>query len=334
VLVVSLEGQILASNRASQLLFTNGESRDGEPLASSVRESSRASIEAVFTEAKTTGYALRRSVEVEFEDGLRLPVGLSASLVAASEQSPSAIVLVVQDLTVDRELAAFAREETRRTDLIAEASHEIRNPMTAVLGTLEVLLAGALPAPDRKLAGFAHNEAKRILLLVRDILDSQRLGGKDDVLDRSSFDVALLIAEAVAGVRAVIPQALVRVEVEPGLPLLKGDRPKLDRVVRNLVENALKYSPDGAEVVVTARRIDEALELLVLDRGIGIPADEVSRVFEKFYRTTATRRRKIPGHGLGLAMVKTIVEAHDGVVAVKSEPGKGSTFSVRLPLAA
>lgn len=333
VVVAGLDARIVLANRTAGLLFEPGAGVPGAHLVQSACPAARAALEAVFIESRDVGFSLRRELTLPLEDGVELPATLSGSLARESGDAPGSVVLIVQDATLDVELVRRSATDASHAGLVAEASHEIRNPMTAVLGTLEVLLAeSSLSASGRQLAGFAHREAKRVVLLARDILDSARLETKDGVLDRTSFDVGCLLAESVAGVRASMPIALVRVEVEPGLPFVRGNRELLDRVLRNLIENALKYSPPTSEVLVAARRVESAIEIAVTDRGIGIPQDELPRVFQKFFRTSTTRHRKIPGYGLGLAMVKSIVEAHGGHATVESELGKGSTFRVRLPV--
>jgi two-component system sensor histidine kinase VicK len=142
-----------------------------------------------------------------------------------------------------------------------------------------------------------------------------------------------LIREVVQGAEATIAQVglAMRVEMAESLPLVHGDRDQLVQVLHNLLGNAIKFSPDGGTITVRVRPIDTAVQVAVTDEGIGIPANQIEKIFERFYQVDGSSRRRFGGTGLGLAIVKRIVEAHKGKVWVESKEGKGSTFFFTLP---
>jgi signal transduction histidine kinase len=334
VLVLDVEGRVLAQNRAAELMIENG---SGGEAGGSFRDAVRPEIVGIVTEVVEAvlrdGYALPRQIDVDLGEQRTTPAALSGSLARDENGAAAGIVLVVQDMSAAEELARRTRLEASRAHLVAEASHEIRNPLTAVHTALELLLQSTMPESERRLADLAYEHVRRVLALLRDILDAARLEAGAAAIERAPVALAVTIPEVLEAIRAANPDATIRVEIEPGLPPVMGERRKLDRVIRNLVENAIKYSPQEKEVRVSARRVDQAVEIAVSDRGMGIAPEELPRIFDKFYRARAAESRRVPGSGLGLAMVKAIVEAHGGTIRVESEPERGSTFRVRLSIA-
>ena len=173
----------------------------------------------------------------------------------------------------------------------------------------------------------------RLLRLVGDLLFVAQADAGRLTLERAKVDVAALAADCVEAARPVADQRSIELQLaaEP-VPALVGDRGRLAQVLDNLVSNALKFTPEGGRVEVRTSVTDDYVRLDVEDSGIGIPAEEQPRLFERFFRAASATEQAIPGTGLGLAIVKAIVEAHAGRIEVVSAPGKGTTFRVELPL--
>ncbi len=226
--------------------------------------------------------------------------------------------------------------EMARSELVARVSHEVRSPLTHVIGYLELLRdgePGPLTTQQRQMLDVIGRGAHRLLQMVEDLLaaSSIEMGSFEPALERVDFSA--LVSDAC---RSVVPEARTRnlvlvAQVPDGL-VVRGDAARLDRVVSNLLSNAVKFSLPGGCVEVRARARDDGVELTVVDTGIGIPLNEQDRLFGRFFRSTISRRREIPGAGLGLYIVKRIVDGHGGTVRVRSAPGEGTTVTVRLPV--
>jgi len=232
----------------------------------------------------------------------------------------------------ERERAVRARR-----DFLANLSHEIKTPITAIHGYAETLREEPLPPADkvRSFAEAIHRQSRRLLAMVGDLLALSRIEEIEErgALERREEKVAELLETAV---QACAPQgraAGIRIQVacDPQLTA-RVDRRLLEQAVENLVDNAVKYSLRGRSVEVTARRDGETLEIQVRDQGIGIPAEAIPRIFERLYRVDKGRSRDRGGTGLGLAIVKHVAWAHGGRVTVSSQPGRGSTFTLRVPV--
>jgi two-component system phosphate regulon sensor histidine kinase PhoR len=238
------------------------------------------------------------------------------------------IVVTMTDITQRRRL------EVLRRDFVANASHELKTPVAAVRALAETLLTALPDDPEagRRFAERIGREAERLDLLTRDLLDLSRV--ERGALDVEPVDLVGLVKEVVGGYadRAEERRIKLRTEVEPGVAL-RGDRAQLGLLLSNLIDNALRYTPAKGAVCVRLNAAESRAVLQVHDTGQGIPAGELSRVFERFYRVDKARARQTGGTGLGLAIVRHVAEAHGGTVRVDSELGRGSTFTVALPVA-
>lgn len=227
-------------------------------------------------------------------------------------------------------LARLERTFGRQKEFLADASHELRGPLMVIRGNLDLLRLDLPPAERAQSVREATEEVDRMANLVSDLLFLSEVDAPETV---AHAPVALheVVAEVYARARDVDggQHELALAENDPATVL--GDRERLGQMVWNLVENGLRYTPPGGRVTLALRRQGQVAEVLVADTGIGIPAEHLPRIFERFYRVDRARSRSQGGTGLGLAIVKQIAEAHGGQVRVRSEPGVGSTFTVALP---
>lgn len=240
-----------------------------------------------------------------------------------------------------RVLNAMARQlderETVRRDFLANVSHELRTPVANVQFTAEALLAGAAddPVRRRQMLETIAREADRLARLVRQLLDLLRLQSGRLPLASTPLAVSELLEDAVArfAVRAEAAGVTLEATTSGPSPILDADPDRLAEVLDNLVDNALRSTPPGGRVRLDARTEGDLVVLAVSDTGVGIPPGDLPFVFEKFYRGSAGRDRGSGGSGLGLSIVKAIVEAHGGRITVHSQPGQGTTFEITLPRA-
>jgi len=239
------------------------------------------------------------------------------------------VLLVVHDLTEAR------RVETTRKAFVANVSHELRTPLASVKASVETLEGGALedPKASREFLERISRNVDRMTRLVGDLLDLSRLESGEDSLNLESVDIYRPIKEAVELYKTQANDRGVELSVSSsgGLPPALADEGRIQQVVANLVENAVKFTPRGGKVQVDARSINGALEVTVRDTGIGIAPEHLPHTFERFYKVD--RSRSDTGTGLGLAIAKHIVQAHGGRIWVESNLGEGSTFGFTLPTA-
>ena len=254
---------------------------------------------------------------------------------------PPKRVMIVRALTLldggaiatIEDVSERARLDSVRTDFVANISHELKTPVGA-LAVLAEALQDSVDEPDvaRRLAERITNEAHRVSRTIDDLLELSRieLGGQ---AIQQEVDVVALLHEAVDRHAATAAQCSVILRVDEGdAPSVLGDRRQLASAVANLVDNAVKYSDAGGEIVVTASHDADGWVLIgVADQGVGIPARDLDRVFERFYRVDRARSRDTGGTGLGLAIVRHVATNHGGEVSVRSQEGEGSTFTIRIP---
>jgi two-component system phosphate regulon sensor histidine kinase PhoR len=226
--------------------------------------------------------------------------------------------------------------EQRQTEFVAAVSHEFRSPITTIRHLTELLAQDRLPSLEMQRRCLTHiaQETERLNTLVEDLLDFGRIESRRKTYHREPADIALLVRQAVDDFRQD-PESVAHFwnteRVTPGLWSVV-DGGALRRALRNLLENAVKYSPAGRTIFVSLHRAGDELRIAVRDEGEGIPKQEQHAVFEKFVRGRAALEARIKGTGIGLALVKSIAEAHGGRVTLESEPGRGSTFSITIPL--
>ena len=276
-------------------------------------------------------------------NGLALVSGQLARIMLGS--SDTARRLHETEALAEREQAKAERAEQSRRELIVNVSHELRTPAASIRGHVESLLlsmdeggAGS-PAPGelRSYLGIVHRETERLNALVDELLSLARAESGELRLEIGPVAVGDVVEEVCQSLAPLARrERLVTVvsEVAPRLPPVLADRQRLGQVLLNLVRNAITYTPEGGIVSITVERADtDRLALTVADTGIGIPPEDLDRVFERFYRTDESRARTSGGFGLGLAIVRDLVEAMGGAVSAHSVVGEGSSFRVLLRVA-
>lgn len=239
-------------------------------------------------------------------------------------------VIVLHDVT------ALNRLEAARRDFVANVSHELKTPITSIKGFVETLLDGALDDPDsaRRFLATIAKQATRLDALIEDLLKLSRVEqeGERGAIELFDGPIEEILASAVqtCGVLALAKDVRIHLDTQHGLYARRNPE-LLQTAVENLLDNAVKYSPEGTDVYVTATRANGIISISVRDQGCGIERQHLSRIFERFYRVDKARSRKLGGTGLGLAIVKHIVRVHGGQTSVESVPQKGSVFSIHLP---
>src|SRR5262245_35094220 len=224
--------------------------------------------------------------------------------------------------------------EMLRRELVANVSHELKTPISALRAHLENLLDG-VEEPNPETLQVMLVQSERLGRLVDELLDLSRLESGDVPLDRERVELAPLVGQVISEIEVARPEpgASVSNEVPADLPPVFADRERVHQVLFNLLDNAARLTPRGGRVTVTASRRERSVHVAVADTGPGISPEDLPRVFERFFRVDASRSRDDGGTGIGLAIARSVVEAHGGRIWAESEPGRGSTFTFELPVA-
>jgi len=242
-------------------------------------------------------------------------------------------------VTVFHDVTSFKELDEMKNDFVRMVSHELRSPLAAIKQQHTVILdglAGDLSDKQRELLARAQAKIQGLLDLINDLLDIARMEAGHRHLEQVPLNLGETLAEVVdlLRARAEDQQVALKLDLPPELPQIRADKRSMEEVFTNLVTNAINYSPDGGDVKVACLPRGNYLEVRVQDQGIGIPEEEVAKIFDKFYRVKHPKARQVIGTGLGLSLVKSLVEAHRGAVEVESQPGVGTTFRVLFPTVA
>lgn len=326
LVVIGQDRRIRLANPAATALF--GGALTGRHYLLTLRQPAlQAAIEAALTRGEAAQVRLVRAEGGGAETVYRVTLALMAG--------KQAVALTFEDLTEAEQAAQMRR------DFVANVSHELRTPLTALSGFIETLQGAARDDPgarDRFLQIMAH-EAGRMNRLVQDLLALSRVEGGERIRPSDRVDVQALLAPVLASLQPLAQAFATRLEVtgETAALIVPGDADQLTQVLTNLIENAVKYGGEGGLVRVHLAQdrlpAGLALRIDVIDQGPGIESQHLPRLTERFYRVDGHRSRAVGGTGLGLAIVKHIVNRHRGRMKIESKPGKGSVFSVLLPVA-
>jgi two-component system OmpR family sensor kinase len=260
--------------------------------------------------------------------------------------SPDEVRRLATSFNVMAQEVKTSRQAQR--DFVANVSHELRTPLTSIQGFSQAILDGTARDGEaqRHAAQIINDEAERMTRLVNDLLDLAKLDAGQIVMAQEPVDMGQLLRGCVEKLSPQARKSSIELQLDVGaLPSLSGDNDRLAQVFTNLVDNALKHTPQGGRVTVAAREVQEPptgkgekavprIAVSVADTGSGIPPEDLSRIFERFYQVDKSRHRKDRGAGLGLAIAKEIVQAHDGQIKAESVVGVGTKFTVTLPASA
>ncbi len=327
LVVVDHERQARLMNRAFRDLFAVDPQTTEGSLLEIVRD---AAVERLLGETLTLGESRRGALTLPGAEGAHLEVVLEP-IKPEGETIRGAVVLF-------RDITGTRQTETMRRDFVANVSHELRTPLSILRGYLETLLENPKQPPAELLRIFEVMErhSNRLTLLVDDVLSLAKLEGAGASLDFTTIRPANFLAAMMRDWEKKFAAKNLHAELEADdeLPPLQVDEGRLQEIVYNLLDNAVKYSDAGGRVIVRAERHDGYLCISVSDDGVGIPARDLPRIFERFYRADKSRQRERGGTGLGLSIVKHIAQLHGGRVEAESEPDRGTTVRIYLPIAA
>jgi len=327
VLAVDAHDHLLLLNQSVRAMFRLGPRLgEGKPFLEVIRNADLLDLLRACREARGEMVSRELSLTTPVErilDVHALPLRVGGE--------GTGVLMVLHDVTQLRRL------ERVRTEFVANVSHELRTPLTAIRGYLETLLEGGLDERDtaRRFLEIVSRHTERLGRLLDDLTDLSNieLGKVALELEPTELGEALEAVVAIIEPRAAGKGVSLAADLPPDLPRVLADGDRLTQILINLLDNAVKFTPAGDRVTVTAAVQDQMVEIAVADTGIGIPSTDLPRITERFYRVDKARSRELGGTGLGLAIVKHLVQAHGGELSIESDAGKGTTVRFTLPVA-
>jgi signal transduction histidine kinase len=245
-------------------------------------------------------------------------------------------ILLFGLILTNRTIAHELELSKMKSDFVSTISHEFKSPLSSIRQLAEMLQSGRVPSEDRRQEYYdvLVEQSERLTLLIDNILDFAKIEEGRKKFDFQLLDIGSLLRQIVSVIQDQVRHKdfVIQLEIEKPLPIIKADRESITQAITNLIDNAVKYSGEARNIIIRAFAEGQYLIITVKDFGIGIKKEETDKIFERFYRGGDELTRTVKGSGLGLTLVKQIVEAHHGKVLVESEPGHGSTFSVKLPV--
>jgi two-component system phosphate regulon sensor histidine kinase PhoR len=261
--------------------------------------------------------------------GREFPVSATAGPIRKNDGTMTGIVMVFRDVSQQREI------DRMKSDFISSVSHELRTPLTSIKAYTETMLfdQNMTDETKREFLQIINEESDRLTNLINGILEISRIESGTIEIVHKPVNLTTVLARAVADLEHLAGKKNLKLlaDISDDLPELLGDENKIHSMITNLIDNAIKFTPEGGQITVSARLINNELVIKVADTGMGVPKEDLSKIFFRFYRVPRPGKQ-IQGTGLGLAIVKEVVIRHDGRIDVESEPDKGSIFTVYLPV--
>ena len=321
ILITDSSGRIYMANPAAEKMFGQGSPLKGRSVTIALRHHQ---LVETWQRCLQTGEAQSESVE--------LPVTRKfLQLIAIPDRSSDGALLVVQDLT------RIKRLETVRRDFISNISHELRTPLASLKALAETLQEGALDDPPaaRRFLGRMQTEVDALTQMAAELLELSRIESGQVPFEFKPVSPEKLLHTVADRMKAQAERAGLSlcVDCSSHLANVLADMPRVEQVLVNLIHNGVKFTPPGGQISLFAHQEDQFIHFTVTDSGAGIPSDDLSRIFERFYKADRARSRSGSGTGLGLSIAKHIVEAHGGRIWAESEEGRGSSFHFTLPIA-
>jgi PAS domain S-box-containing protein len=324
IIALDEDARVTRWNRTAEQIFgwTAAEVL-GQPLPF-LDDAARAEFDVVMERLRAGEAVGRFETRHVRRDGSPVAVSVAPALLRDTSGREVGSMAVIADITEQ------LRADEFRRDYIHTISHDLRTPLSVVDGYAQLLLQTQSQAPSQRRGVEAiARAARRMNLMIQDLVDSAREEGGEIELDRSPVPLRVFLLSMLEQSGGALDTDRIRLDVPTDLPYVNADAERLERILMNLLSNALKYSPDDSTVVISAAAQGPDIVIAVADQGTGIDADDVPHVFDRYFRARSGHRTG--GVGLGLHIAQTLVEAHGGHIGVESEPGVGSTFSFTLP---
>jgi two-component system sensor histidine kinase VicK len=320
VVALNHKGEVIHINPAARQMLSLNEELVDIDFADNIKSLFNIRIEEFLDEKAETNETLV-NIDGTILKSINAPLKRGGKIVG--------MIFVLQDITRQHRL------EDMRKEFVANVSHELRTPLTTIKSYTETLLDDALDQPElaHGFLAVVNNEADRMARLVNDLLELSRLDNRETHWDKRPLVASDLLKDVISKMAVGIRKnhKMLEIDIPQSNTMVFVDRDKIEQVFQNVLSNAMKYTPEGGKISVKMEEGDGSVIMTFSDTGVGIPAQDLPRIFERFYRVDKTRSRQLGGTGLGLSIAKEIVESHDGRIWIDSECGKGTQVSIMLP---
>ncbi len=331
IITLDNQGNITRINRNAMAILELTPDVVGRPYGEVLFPDVAKAVAALLKETEQVGFAMEKMVTAKLQQGLELNIAISTSILRDDSFAPLGTILVFRDMTASRELDRLRKLDTMKSEFVANVSHELKTPLTSIKAYTEALLDMATEEQMKAFLKVIDEESDRLLFLINDLLNVSRIQSGKIKMHFTLIQPRVIVDDILNISKINSDKHKLVLDIAEGLPDMMLDKEKLKEVMINLISNAIKYSPMGGEVNVRMRMDESNLRIEVQDHGIGIAKEHLSKLFEAFYRVDSSHTAAIPGTGLGLTIVKAIVEHHGGRTWLDSEVGKGTTFFLLIP---
>ena len=320
ILAFNLEGEITHKNIAAErLLNLSEEDDDFEKIFSKINVD--INLEKIIYLDEWTSSDKKVRIDDKYLNILFVPY-------KDNNQKTAGVIAVIQDITEHVKL------DNMRKEFVADVSHELKTPITSIMGYADTLLEGEYDdATKTKFLNVIASEARRMAKLVTDLLSLSRYDTNKNKIEKTEFDLGELVKKCQEKLQIEIDKKHHKVEnlVTANVPLVYADKSGIERVVLNILSNSIKYTRENGNIKIYVGFVYNDAYIKIIDNGIGIPEEDLSRIFERFYRVDKARSRELGGTGLGLSIAKEILNENGGSIDIKSEVGKGTEVVIRVP---
>jgi signal transduction histidine kinase len=291
-------------------------------------------IDEVRQRALADGFAFETLFEYSPAKDFHVPLGINSSLLLDDNADRIGTIIVFRNMFVLKELDRLRQLDELKSEFVSNVSHELRSPLSVIKSYVEAMLDQVDPVDyqtQQEFLSVIDDETDRLTVLVNDLLDISRIESGNFEIDRSRIHLNEIMSIVMRAIEDKSRKHRIVADIPDKLPDLWADKDKMVQVFLNLLDNAIKFSPAGGKVVVKAGLKRKMVKCEIIDQGIGIAKKNIPRIFDKFFRVDNSDAYEIPGTGLGLPIVKHIVESHGGKISVTSQPDSGSTFNIFFP---
>lgn len=336
LMATDTEGHVtLVNKNATAILGIRERSIKGLHYSRLVEGDLKKELDRLFQILMTKGFAAESMIAHSPFKEVSMMVGITPSLLTDRNKQTMGVIFIFRDMSVSKEVERLTRLDQMKSEFVSNVSHELRTPLTVIKSYTEALLTQVEPEDHSTRENFLSvidGETDRLATIVSNLLDLSRIEAGKFELQTSGFSLKEVINSIIPIYRSRKGQIDIITDYEPNLPDIHADEDKIREVLINLITNSIKFSPGGGIISVRLERDADFLACSVSDTGIGIPENQLGKIFTKFYRVDNSNTCEAEGTGLGLSIVKHIIEAHKGRIKVESSLGKGSVFTFYLPL--
>jgi PAS domain S-box-containing protein len=331
IITIDNDGRITRLNRNAMAILELTPDVVGQPYGSVLFPDVANAVTTLLKETEHMGFAMEKMVTARLAQGLELNIAVSTSILRDESFAPLGTIVVFRDMTASRELDRLRKLDMMKSEFVANVSHELKTPLTSIKAYTEALLDMATEEQMKAFLKVIDEESDRLLFLINDLLNVSRIQSGKIKMRFTLIQPRAIVDEILSISKVHSEKHKLVLEIAEGLPEMMLDKEKLKEVMINLISNAIKYSPAGGDVNLRMRMDETNLRIEIQDHGIGIAKAHQSKLFEAFYRVDSSHTAAIPGTGLGLTIVKAIIEHHGGRTWFESEVGKGTTFFLLIP---